>query len=67
MCSSDLLDRILRRAVRQSRNVIIDAIRMEGSSDIQLDRDLREVAIHVKELRRLILVKKNREIVDIKR
>lgn len=60
-------DRVLRRAVRQSRNVIIDAIRIESSPDVQIEHDLRNVATHVKELRRLALVKKNREVVDIKR
>lgn len=60
-------DRVLRRAVHQSHNVIIDAIRIEGSPDIQIEHDLRRVATHVKELRRLILVKKNRAVVDIKR
>lgn len=61
------LDRVLRRAVRQSCNVVIDAVRIEGSADVQIDRDLRKVAPHVKGLKRLILVKKNREVIDIKR
>lgn len=60
------LDRVLRRAVHQSRNVVIDAARIEGSTDIQVDRDLRKVAAHIKGLKRLILVRKNREVVDIK-
>lgn len=38
------LDRILRRAVRQSRNIVIDAARIDGSTDAQIERDLRRVA-----------------------
>lgn len=60
-------DRILKRAVRQSRSIVIDAARIDGSTDAQIERGLHRVAPLVRDIRRLFLVKKNREVVDINR
>ena len=59
------LERILRRALEQSHNVIIDSARMSTLPDGTIERELRRCALYNKALRKLILVKKNRATVDI--
>ena len=60
------LDRVLRRASRQSPNVIVDAARMRRCTDRTAERDLRKLFPLISGLRRLLLVKKCREVLVIK-
>lgn len=59
------LDRVLRRASRQSRNVVIDAARMGPLPDPRIEADLRKAVPFVRGLKRVILVRKNRDVVVI--
>lgn len=60
------LDRVLRRAPKQSPNIIIDALRMESARDAEVQKQLLKLSRKIKAVRRLLLVKTNRELVDIK-
>lgn len=59
------LQRVLRRASTQSGNVIIDSSRMKGVSDQAVERELRRLKPLVKAVRRLILVNKERKVIDL--
>lgn len=67
--SSDVrsLQRTLRRAAKQSPNVIIDSSRATKLSDIRIERELRRLMPLVKSVRRLLLVTKDGEVVDLSR
>lgn len=59
------IQRVLRRASSQSRNVIIDCIRLDGLSDDAVERELRKLKPLVKSVKRIILVTKTRTVIDI--
>ena len=59
------LERNLRKSKRQSPNVIIDAARMKGISDADVEDELRRLRPLVRSVKRLLLVKKSGEVVDI--
>ena len=61
------LQKTLRRAGRQSPNVIVDSSRMKGVPDQAVERELRRLLPLVKSISRLILVTKQGEVVDIGR
>ena len=60
------IERNLRRASRQSTNIIFDSQRMKGMSDAEVERELRKYAVHIKAIRRLRFVNRNRRVIDIK-
>ena len=59
------LQRILRRAGRQSPNVVVDTSRMKGVSDAAAEKELRRLLPLVKSVRRLVMVNKRREALDL--
>ena len=59
------LQRTLRRAGRQSPNVIVDALRMNQLDDATIEHELRRLKPLVKSIRRLLFITKDRRIVDI--
>ena len=59
------LQRVLRRAGAQSHSVIVDTARMRGVADAEAERELRRLLPLVASVRRLVLVNKRREVVDI--
>lgn len=61
------LQRILRRASHQSQNVIIDCARATKLSDDRIERELRSLLPHIKAIKRLLMVKKDGTLIDIKR
>lgn len=60
------IDRNVRRALKQSCNVIIDSKRMKKVSDVQIEKKLRSLATELNSLKRLQFVNRKREIIDIK-
>jgi hypothetical protein len=60
------VQRNLRRALKQSRNVIFDCRRMKRLPAEAIEREVRTQAGALRSLRRLIFVGKNGKIVDIK-
>lgn len=61
------LEKKVRKALHQSRNVIIDSRRMKGLKPSDTERKLRALAGELRSLNRLILITKSGEIVGIKR
>lgn len=59
------LQRVLRRASQQSPNVLIDSARMKGVGDQAVERELRRLKPLVRAVRRLILVNKERDVIDL--
>ena len=64
--SSDSLSRRMRLATKQSPNIIIDASRAERTTDQAFEKELRKALSRVSGVKRLMLVKKSREVIDIK-
>lgn len=60
------LERNLRKASRQSPNVIIDTQRIRGASDTEIEKRLRSIYPHIRAIRRLWLIDRHRSIIDIK-
>ena len=60
------IERNLRKASRQSANIIFDSQRMKGISDAEVEKELRKYAAHIKAIRRLWFVDRNRAVIDIK-
>lgn len=50
------IQRIPRRATKQSHNVILDSMRLSTIRDNQLERELRRLAPLIRSIKRLILV-----------
>ena len=61
------LQRVLRRAGSQSRNVIIDTTRATKLSDAAIEKELRRLLPLTKSVKRIIMVAKGGNIVDIGR
>ena len=59
------LQKVLRRAGRQSHNVIVDTARMRGVSDRAVQRELARLLPLVASVQRLRLVTKARDVFDI--
>ena len=60
------IERNLRKAIRQSGNIIFDSQRIKGASDADVERELRKYATLIKSIKRLWFVNRNREVIDIK-
>ena len=60
------VQRTLRDAVKQSRNVIFDSRRMKGVPDKAIERELRKWAKELKSLDRLLFVCRGGTVIDIK-
>lgn len=59
------LQRVLRRAGLQSPNVIIDTTRATKLSDSAILRELKRLFPMTKSVRRLVVVTKNGDVIDI--
>lgn len=59
------LQRVLRRAGRQSPNVIIDTVRATKLSDDAILREIRRLAPLTKSVKRILVVTKSGSVVDI--
>lgn len=59
------LQRVLRRAGAQSPNVIIDTTRATKLSDSAILRELKRLLPMTKSVRRLVVVTKNGNVIDI--
>lgn len=64
--STRAIERNLRRALGQSSRVVFDSSRMKQMPDLTVERELRKRAEEMKSLKRLILVSKRRQVIDIK-
>ena len=60
------IDRNLRRALRQSTRIIIDARRMKDLPDSMVERELRKHAREMKSIQKLVFVNHRGDVVDIK-
>ena len=60
------VQRTLRDALKQSRNVIFDSRRMKGLPDKAIERELRKWAVELKHLDRLLFVGRGGTVIDIK-
>ncbi len=60
------IERNLRKASKQSQNIIFDSQRMKGASDAEIERQLRKLCLHIKAVKRLLFIDRDREIIDIK-
>ena len=47
------IERNLRKACKQSPNIIFDSQRMKGASDAEIEKRLRSIYPHIKAIRRL--------------
>lgn len=59
------LQKVLRRAGKQSHNVVVDIARMKGVSDRDAQRELTRLMPLVASVQRLRMVTKARGVVDI--
>ena len=59
------LQRVLRRAGRQSPNDIVDTSRATRLSDASIERELRRLLPLTRSVRRLLVVRKTGEVVDM--
>ena len=59
------LQRILRRASKQSSNVIVDTSRATSLSDAAIERELRRLLPFTKSVKRLLMVTKAGDVVDL--
>lgn len=63
---TDKLERVIKRALRQSPNIIYDASRIKTMTDVNLRRFLVNKARQQPQIGRLLMITKRGEIVDIK-
>ena len=59
------LQKVLRRAGKQSHNVVVDTARMKGVSDRDAQRELARLLPLVASVRRLRMVSKAKTVIDI--
>lgn len=64
--SKKTIERNLRRASKQSSNIHFDSQRIKGMNDSEIESALRTLCPHIKAIKRLRFVNRNREIIDIK-
>ena len=60
------IERNLRKACKQSTSIIVDSQRMKGASDVEIEKRSRSVYPHIKAIKRLRFVNRERRIIDIK-
>lgn len=60
------IERNLRKAVRQSCNVVFDSRRMKHMPDGVVERELRKYAFYIKGLKRLLFVNRHGAVIEIK-
>ena len=60
-----MVEQNLRRALKQSRNVIFDSRRMKGLPDHAIERELRKWGKELKSLERLLFVNRHAQVIDI--
>lgn len=60
------IERNLRKACKQSTSIIFDSQRMKGASDAEIEIRLRAIRAHIKGIRRLWFINRDREIIDIR-
>ena len=61
-----MVEQNLRRALRQSENVIFDSRRMKNLPDSAIERELRKWGRQMKSVRHLIYVNRHGQVIDIK-
>lgn len=61
-----VVEKHLRAALRQSRDVVFDARRMKGLSDAAIEREVRKWAANLTHARRILYVNKHGGVVKIK-
>ena len=59
------LQKVLRRAGKQSHNVVVDVARMKGVPDRDAQRELARLLPLVASVRHLRMVAKTRDVIDI--
>ncbi len=62
----DKLERVIKRALKQSCNIVFDTSRIKNMSDARLHQFLAFKAKHQPQINRLLLITKAGKIVDIK-
>lgn len=60
-----MVEQNLRRALRQSCNVVFDSRRMKGLPDVAVERELRKWGNELSSLQRLLFVNRHAEVIDI--
>lgn len=60
-----MVEQNLRRALKQSSNVIFDSRRMKGLPDHAIERELRKWGKELKSLKRLLFVNRHAQVIDI--
>lgn len=60
------IERNLRKACKQSPNIAFNSQGMKDASDSEIEKHLRSIYPHIKAIRRLWFINRNREIIDIK-
>ena len=60
-----MVEQNLRRALKQSQNVIFDSRRMKGLPDRAIERELRKWGKELRSLRRLLFVNRHAQVIDI--
>jgi hypothetical protein len=60
------IERNLRRGSKQSENIILDSRRMKRIPDEAILRELRARAPHIRKLKRILLINRHGQIIDIK-
>ncbi len=63
---TDKLERVIKRALRQSRNIIYDSARIKNLSDDKLCNFLIHKARMQPQIRKLLLITKDGRVIDIK-
>ncbi len=64
--STNTLEHLLKRALRQSPNIIVDTSRMRKNHDDKVKLFLSNQARMRRQIRRLIMISKSGQIIDIK-
>lgn len=60
-----MVEQNLRRALKQSSNVIFDSRRMKGLPDAAIERELRKWSKELSSLQRLLFVNRHAKVIDI--
>ena len=60
-----MVEQNLRRALKQSSNVIFDSRRMKGLPDHAIERERRKWAKELRSLNRLLFVNRHAQVIDI--
>ena len=62
----DKLERVIKRALKQSKNIIYDSSRIKGLKDDNLRRFLTNKVRQQPQIGKLIFITKNGQVIDIK-